>query len=81
MFGDVLLVLATPEFERQWRGHGDFSVIASLDASPPARSGRAGLALAAIVLMVIAVVANVFDLMEASLLAAALRPRCMRSAR
>ena len=33
--GDVLLVLATPEFERQWRGHGDFSVIASLDAPPP----------------------------------------------
>ena len=35
--GDVLLVLATPEFERQWRGHGDFSVIASLDAAPPVR--------------------------------------------
>ncbi len=39
--GDVLLVLATPEFERQWRGHGDFSVIASLDAAPPVRRDRA----------------------------------------
>jgi di/tricarboxylate transporter len=69
--GDVLLVLATPEFERQWRGHGDFSVIASLDAPPPARRDRAGLVLAAIVAMVASVVLNLLDLMEASLLAAA----------
>jgi di/tricarboxylate transporter len=68
--GDVLLVLATPEFERQWRGHGDFSVIASLDAPPPVRRHRAGLVIAAIVAMIAAVVANVLDLMEASLLAA-----------
>jgi di/tricarboxylate transporter len=69
--GDVLLVLATPEFERQWRGHGDFSVIASLDAPPPARRDRAGLVLAAIVAMVASVVLDLLDLMEASLLAAA----------
>jgi di/tricarboxylate transporter len=68
--GDVLLVLATPEFERQWRGHGDFSVIASLDAPPPARRARAGLVIAAIVAMVAATVVNVLDLMEAALLAA-----------
>ncbi|HSL73439.1 MAG TPA: SLC13 family permease [Ilumatobacteraceae bacterium] len=68
--GDVLLVLATPEFERVWRGHGDFSVIASLDAPPPVRSARAGVVVAAIVAMVVAVVANLLDLMEASLLAA-----------
>jgi di/tricarboxylate transporter len=68
--GDVLLVLATPEFERQWRGHGDFSVIASLDASPPARRDRAGAVIAAIVAMIAAVVTDVLDLMEASLLAA-----------
>jgi di/tricarboxylate transporter len=68
--GDVLLVLATPEFERQWRGHGDFSVIASLDAPPPARRARAGAVIAAIVVMIAAVVTNVLDLMEASLLAA-----------
>jgi di/tricarboxylate transporter len=68
--GDVLLVLATPEFERVWRGHGDFSVIASLDAPPPVRRARAGVVVAAIVAMVAAVVANLLDLMEASLLAA-----------
>jgi len=70
--GDVLLVLATPEFERQWRGHGDFSVIASLDAAPPVRRERAGIVVAAIVAMIAAVVTNLFDLMEASLLAAVL---------
>jgi len=68
--GDVLLVLATPEFERQWRGHGDFSVIASLDAPPPARRDRTGLVIAAVVAMIAMVVTNVLDLMEASLLAA-----------
>lgn len=68
--GDVLLVLATPEFERQWRGHGDFSVIASLDAPPPARRDRAGVVIAAITAMIVATVTNVLDLMEASLLAA-----------
>jgi di/tricarboxylate transporter len=68
--GDVLLVLASPEFERQWRGHGDFSVIASLDAPPPVRRERAGVVIAAIVAMIGLVVTNVLDLMEASLLAA-----------
>jgi di/tricarboxylate transporter len=69
--GDVLLVLASPEFERQWRGHGDFSVIASLETATPARRGRTGVVIAAIVTMVGLVVTNVVDLMEASLLAAA----------
>ncbi len=68
--GDVLLVLATPEFERQWRGHGDFSVIASLDAPPPVRRQRAGVVIAAIVAMIAAVVTGALDLMEASLVAA-----------
>jgi di/tricarboxylate transporter len=70
--GDVLLVLATPEFERQWRGHGDFSVIASLDAPPPVRRHRAGVVLLAIAGMIALSVTNVLDLMEASLLAAAI---------
>ncbi len=46
--GDVLLVLATPEFERVWRGHSDFSVIASRDTSLPPRRERAWMVLAAI---------------------------------
>jgi di/tricarboxylate transporter len=68
--GDVLLVLATPEFERQWRGHGDFSVIAALDAAPPVRRQRSGLVVAAIVAMVALTVTNVLDLMEAALVCA-----------
>ena len=68
--GDVLLVLARPEFERQWRGQSDFSVIASLDTPAPARRHRAWPVVAAIVGMVAVVVTNVLDLMEASLLAA-----------
>ncbi len=68
--GDVLLVLATPEFERVWRGHGDFSVIASLDAPPPVRRDRSSFVIAAILALVASVVAGVLDLMEASLLAA-----------
>jgi di/tricarboxylate transporter len=68
--GDVLLVLATPEFERQWRGHGDFSVIASRDTSPPPRRDRAWMVLVALVGMIALAVSNVLDLMEASLLAA-----------
>ena len=66
----MLLVLVTPEFERQWRGHGDFSVIASLDAAPPVRRRSAGVVIAAILAMIVASVTNVLDLMEASLLAA-----------
>ncbi len=68
--GDVLLVLATPEFERQWRGHGDFSVIAALDAAPPVRRQRSGVVVAAIVVMVALTVTNVLDLMEAALVCA-----------
>jgi di/tricarboxylate transporter len=68
--GDVLLVLASPEFERQWRGHSDFSVIASLEAAAPARRHRAWPVVVAIVGMVAVVVTNLLDLMEASLLAA-----------
>ena len=68
--GDVLLVLATPEFERQWRGHRDFSVIASRATSPPVRSARGWVVLTAIVGMIALTVTNVLDLMEASLLAA-----------
>jgi len=68
--GDVLLVLATPEFERQWRSHGDFSVIAALDAPPPVRRGRAGIVVVALVAMIALTVFDVLDLMEAALVSA-----------
>ena len=70
--GDVLLVLATPEFERQWRGHGDFSVIASRTTSPPVRRAHGWVVLTAIAGMILLTVTNLLDLMEASLLAAVL---------
>jgi di/tricarboxylate transporter len=69
--GDVLLVLATPEFDRQWRGHGDFSVIAALDAPAPPRGSNAWLVLVAIAVMIGLAVSNVVDLMESAVLAAA----------
>jgi di/tricarboxylate transporter len=70
--GDVLLVLATPQFESLWRGHSDFSVIASLDTPPPPRRDHAWVVLVAIAAMITVAVANVLDLMEAALVAAAL---------
>jgi di/tricarboxylate transporter len=68
--GDVLLVLATPEFEQRWRGHADFSVVASLDAPPPARRRHGWLVLVAIAAMIVLTVTGALDLMVAALLAA-----------
>jgi di/tricarboxylate transporter len=67
--GDVLLVLATPEFEQRWRGHADFSVVASLDAPPPARRRHAWAVLVAIAGMIALTVTEALDLMVAALLA------------
>jgi di/tricarboxylate transporter len=69
--GDVLLVLASSEFGRQWRNMGDFSVVAAVDAPPPPRRQRGWMVMVAIVAMVALAVSGVLDLMEASLLAAA----------
>jgi di/tricarboxylate transporter len=68
--GDVLLVLAGADFGRQWRGHGDFSVVAALDAPPPPRRDHAWLVLLAIAGMIGLAVTGLLDLMEAALLAA-----------
>ncbi len=68
--GDVLLVLASRDFGPRWRGHGDFSVIAALDAPPPPRRDRAWVVLAAIAAMIGLAVTGILDLMEAALLAA-----------
>lgn len=69
--GDVLLVLGTPDFVHQWGASSDFSVVAGLAESPPARRHRAWLVLVAIVGMVGLAVTGVLTLMEASLAAAA----------
>jgi di/tricarboxylate transporter len=68
--GDVLLILADAQFGRRWRGHGDFSVVAALDAPPPARRDSAWLVLVAIAAMIGLAVTGLLDLMEAALLAA-----------
>ncbi|MEM9514636.1 MAG: SLC13 family permease [Actinomycetota bacterium] len=68
--GDVLLLLAGPEFGRRFRGHRDFSVVAPLSTAPPARRSSAALVLVAIAAMVVLAVSGVLSLLEASLLAA-----------
>lgn len=69
--GDVLLLLASPEFDGNWKDRSDFALIASLDDPPPARRHRAWLPVAALVGMVAITAANVVTLFEASLIAAA----------
>ncbi|MEM8618237.1 MAG: SLC13 family permease [Actinomycetota bacterium] len=67
--GDVLLLLATADFGRRFRGHSDFSVVAPLSTAPPPRRGSAAVVLAAIVAMVVLAVSGALTLLEASLLA------------
>lgn len=69
--GDVLLVLAAPDFARLWGDHGDFSVVAPLTENPPTRSRRAPLVLVAIAGMITLAVSGTLSLMEAALVAAA----------
>ena len=69
--GDVLLVLAGPEFAETWRNRADFAVIAALDEQPPTRPKRAWMVSVAFTAMVVAATFEWLSLMEASLLAAA----------
>lgn len=68
--GDVLLVLAPPEFASQWRRSSDFALVAPLEEPPPPRTSRAWLVSAALAAMVMSVVTTLLPLLEASLLAA-----------
>ena len=68
--GDVLLVLAGPEFARRWREHGDFALVASVTDQPPARRRRAWLAPAAFAGLVIAAATGLLSLFAASVVAA-----------
>jgi di/tricarboxylate transporter len=68
--GDVLLVLASDEFGRQWGTGSDFSVVAALDEQPPVRRERASVVLVAIVGMVALTVGGVLSLLESSVAAA-----------
>lgn len=69
--GDVLLVLASPDFAHRWREHGDFSLVASVDEQPPPRRARAWIAAAAFAAMVVLAATSVLSLFAAAALAAA----------
>ena len=70
--GDVLVVLAAPDFSERWRDHGDFSLVASLDEPPPPRRNRAWVAAVAMVGMVVLSAGEFVSLFTASVVAAAL---------
>ena len=68
--GDVLLVLADSDFERRWRGHTDFSLVAGLDAPGPARRTRVPIVAAILVVFVIVASTGVVPLFEAAVASA-----------
>jgi di/tricarboxylate transporter len=68
--GDVLLVLAGPDFNRRWREFGDFSLVASIDEPPPPRRNRAWAAATAFVAMIVLAASGAMSLLVASLVAA-----------
>lgn len=69
--GDVLLVLAGPDFATRWKDHGDFALVASIDEPPPPRRGRAWVATAAFVAFVALATSGAVSLFAAALIAAA----------
>ena len=68
--GDVLLVLAAPDFTTRWREHGDFSLVASVDEPPPPRRAHGTLAAAAFAAMVLLAALGVTSLLVAAAIAA-----------
>lgn len=70
--GDVLLVLAGPDFGQRWKQFGDFSLVASVDEPPPPRRERAWAAAGAFVIMIGLAAFGVVSLLVASLVAAVL---------
>jgi di/tricarboxylate transporter len=70
--GDVLLVLARESFARQWRSDADFSLVAALDAPPPARTRGSWLVILSVISAVAIAASGSVSLFEASLGAAIL---------
>ncbi len=68
--GDVLLVLAGPDFATHWREHGDFALVASVADPPPPRRARAWIAATAFVGLVVAAASGLLSLFAASVVAA-----------
>lgn len=69
--GDVLLVLAGPDFATRWREYGDFSLVASVSEPPPPRRQRAWLTVGAFIGMIVLAASDVLTLFAAAVLAAA----------
>lgn len=70
--GDVLVLLAPPEWDRRWKGRDDFLVIAGSSTEPPKRKSRARF-VEVVTLAVIATSAlEVLSLQEAAIYAAVL---------
>lgn len=68
--GDVLLVLAHPGFQQQWRHSSDFLVIAAVGGTSPVRTAKAWIVYAVIALVIGLAVSGLWSLLEVALLAA-----------
>jgi di/tricarboxylate transporter len=68
--GDLLLVLADPEFRERWQDTHDFLVVSPLDGGVPVRREHAVAVELTLLAMVVAAGTGLLDLLEASLLAA-----------
>lgn len=70
--GDVLLVLSRESFEKRWRSDADFSLVAALNAPPPAWTHRSWLVILSVVGAIVIAASGAVSLFEASLGAAIL---------
>lgn len=68
--GDILLIEATNTFYENFKDSRDFFLISPLEDSTPRSHKSAPLAIFILFLMVISVVANIFDMLQASMVAA-----------
>ena len=68
--GDVLLVLGSPAFGREWSGKGDFLVVAALNGDGPPRTDKVRIVGLVLVGLLLSVTTGFLDILEAALLSA-----------
>lgn len=68
--GDVLLILADPEFRRRWLNRRDFLVVAGLEAEAPPRREKAPIVALVTVALLVLIGTGTLDIVAATLLAA-----------
>jgi di/tricarboxylate transporter len=68
--GDLLLVLADPDFGRRWRDGHDFLLVSAIDGGTPLRRNRARAVELVTLGLIVVAGAGVLDLLKTSLLAA-----------